>query len=34
MAKIEYSCCKGYGYLVKSISSNFEKEWGNNGYLN
>jgi len=22
-------CCKGYGYTVKSISSNFEKEWGN-----
>lgn len=22
------SCCKGYGYIVKSISSNFEKEWG------
>lgn len=21
------SCCKGYGYVVKSISSNFEKEW-------
>lgn len=21
-------CCKGYGYTVKSISSNFEKEWG------
>lgn len=24
-------CCKGCGYTVKSISSNFEKEWGNNG---
>ncbi len=23
------SCCKGHGYVVKSISSNFEKEWGN-----
>ena len=23
------SCCNGYGYVVKSISSNFEKEWGN-----
>ena len=23
------SCCSGYGYVVKSISSNFEKEWGN-----
>ena len=23
------SCCKGHGYIVKSISSNFEKEWGN-----
>ena len=29
MAKIKYSCCKGYGYIVKSIPSNFEKEWGN-----
>jgi len=27
-------CCKGYGHIVKSISSNFEKEWGNNGNLN
>lgn len=23
-------CCKGYGYTVKSISSNFEKEWSKN----
>jgi hypothetical protein len=22
-------CCNGYGHVVKSISSNFEKEWGN-----
>ena len=25
-------CCNGYGYIVKSISSNFEKEWGNGNY--
>jgi hypothetical protein len=30
MTKLEYSCCKGYGYIVKSISSNFEKEWSKN----
>lgn len=23
----ECSCCEGYGYIVKPISSNFEKEW-------
>ncbi len=28
------SCCNGYGHVVKSISSNFEKEWGNNGANN
>jgi len=28
----ECSCCNGYGYIVKSISSNFEKEWGNGNY--
>ena len=28
----ECSCCNGVGYIVNSISSNFEKEWGNGNY--